>query len=72
MNMTPRERQLRDRALMAKGSENWSFAEFKEYWTIYAENNHASKSAILSLLKGLKRFKIVTQMEFLLEEEHEH
>lgn len=61
--MTPRERQLRCRVLMAKGSENWSYSEFKEYWTIYAEDHHRSKSTIICILKGLKRFKIITQIK---------
>lgn len=60
--MTPRERQLRCRVLITKDSKNWNFSEFREYWTIYAEDHHGSKSAIMCILKGLKRFKIVTQI----------
>jgi len=59
--MNARERQSRSRELMEKGSVNWSYSEFREYWSIYAEDHHESKSAILCILKGLKRFKIITQ-----------
>ena len=61
--MTPRERQIRSRELIAKGSKTWSYSEFKEYWTMHAEDHHRSRSEVLSMLKGLKRFKITTQTD---------
>ena len=63
--MNPRGRQLRARELIESGSENWSYPEFREYWAIYAEDHQESKTAILCILKRLKRFKIITQTNLL-------